>query len=96
MSERMHMLNSTYFTLIIVFVCLIFCSNKEGLIDMWLIFSAVGSILIVAGLYAVLWGKDKELKEEIEETKVMKIGNKEWNNHDLELQLHAISNGNRN
>jgi hypothetical protein len=27
---------------------------------------------------------------------VMKIGNKEWNNHDLELQLHAISNGNRN
>jgi hypothetical protein len=52
--------------------------------------------LIVAGLYAVLWGKDKELKEEIEETKVMKLGNKEWNNHDLELQLHAISNGNRN
>ncbi|KAG6773056.1 hypothetical protein POTOM_020310 [Populus tomentosa] len=58
--------------------------------------TAVGSILIVAGLYAVLWGKDKELKEEIEETKVMKLGNKEWNNHDLELQLHAISNGNRN
>jgi hypothetical protein len=26
----------------------------------------------------------------------MKLGNKEWNNHDLELQLHAISNGNRN
>ncbi|KAJ6775625.1 WAT1-RELATED PROTEIN [Salix purpurea] len=56
--------------------------------------TAVGSILIVAGLYAVLWGKDKELKEEIEETEVMKLGNKEWNSHDLELQSHAISNGN--
>ncbi|KAB5555960.1 hypothetical protein DKX38_006869 [Salix brachista] len=50
-----------------------------------------GSILIVA----VLWGKDKELKEEIDdETEVTKLGNKEWNNHDLELQSHAISNGN--
>ncbi|KAJ6737749.1 WAT1-RELATED PROTEIN [Salix viminalis] len=56
--------------------------------------TAVGSILIVAGLYAVLWGKDKELKEEIEETEAMKLGNKEWNSHDLELQSHAISNGN--
>ncbi|KAB5556082.1 hypothetical protein DKX38_006991 [Salix brachista] len=55
--------------------------------------TAVGSILIVAGPYAVLWGKDKELKEEIEETEVMKLGNKEWNSHDLELQSHAISNG---
>ncbi|KAG5244624.1 hypothetical protein OIU77_018367 [Salix suchowensis] len=58
--------------------------------------TAVGSILIVAGLYGVLWGKDKELKEEIEETEVTKLGKKEWNNHDLELQLNAISNGNSN
>ncbi|KAJ6354293.1 hypothetical protein OIU76_003193 [Salix suchowensis] len=57
---------------------------------------AVGSILIVAGLYAVLWGKDKELKEEIEETEVTRLGKKEWINHDLELQSNAISNGNSN
>ncbi|KDP23359.1 hypothetical protein JCGZ_23192 [Jatropha curcas] len=50
--------------------------------------TVVGSALIVAGLYAVLWGKDKEMKlkviEEIEARKQI---------NDLELQLPAKSNG---
>ncbi|OAY43934.1 WAT1-related protein At1g09380 [Manihot esculenta] len=52
--------------------------------------TAVGSVLIVAGLYAVLWGKDKETKvkvfEEIEAWKGEK--------GDVELQLPANSYGN--
>ncbi|CAK7340472.1 unnamed protein product [Dovyalis caffra] len=58
--------------------------------------TALGSILIVAGLYAVLWGKDKESKTMIEEAKAVKTSNKECDNHDLEVQLPAISNGNSN
>ncbi|KAJ9180363.1 hypothetical protein P3X46_008621 [Hevea brasiliensis] len=51
--------------------------------------TAVGSAMIVAGLYAVLWGKDKEMKlkafEEIEARKEEK--------GDLEFQLPSNSNG---
>ncbi|KAI6695426.1 hypothetical protein NL676_023136 [Syzygium grande] len=52
----------------------------------------VGSTLIVAGLYSVLWGKDKEAKqakvaEEMEA--IVKCGEKE----DLEMQLQEHRNG---
>lgn len=46
--------------------------------------------MIVAGLYAVLWGKDKEMKQKIGEAEAIKPGEK----NDLELQMPANANGN--
>lgn len=61
------------------------------------LFSALGSLLIVMGLYAVLWGKNKEMRLRIafknsESTKVDDDGMVE--KEDLELQLNAKSNAN--
>ncbi|KAF2307336.1 hypothetical protein GH714_026430 [Hevea brasiliensis] len=54
--------------------------------------TAVGSVMIVAGLYAVLWGKEKEMKlKAIEAIEAWKEGGKEEKG-DLELQLPANSN----
>lgn len=48
--------------------------------------SVVGSVLVVGGLYVVLWGKDKEMKQTMVEKEVMK--------EDMELQMPASnSNG---
>uniref|UniRef100_A0A2N9G722 WAT1-related protein n=1 Tax=Fagus sylvatica TaxID=28930 RepID=A0A2N9G722_FAGSY len=57
--------------------------------------TVLGSLLIVLGLFAVLWGKNKEMKrinaiEEIEATKLHDGLVKD----DLELQMNAKSNGN--
>ncbi|KAK9293098.1 hypothetical protein L1049_021083 [Liquidambar formosana] len=54
--------------------------------------TAVGSVLIVVGLYAVLWGKDKEMKQRNnnEETQ----GEKQEEKDDLELQIFGYSSGN--
>ncbi|KAM3704541.1 hypothetical protein ACB098_03G011600 [Castanea mollissima] len=59
--------------------------------------TALGSLLIVIGLYAVLWGKNKETKaanaiEEIEATKI----DDDMIVKDLEMQFDAKSNGNHN
>ncbi|XP_038714740.1 WAT1-related protein At1g09380-like [Tripterygium wilfordii] len=58
--------------------------------------TAVGSVLIVVGLYTVLWGKDKEAKKAIEEEQVSKP---DINGIDLEFQQtatpYSYSNGNR-
>ncbi|KAJ4839624.1 hypothetical protein Tsubulata_026019 [Turnera subulata] len=52
----------------------------------------VGSVLIVLGLYAVLWGKDRELKPNFEETEPVKpVMKKEEKQLDLELQLPVNS-----
>ncbi|XVF57633.1 hypothetical protein PTKIN_Ptkin06aG0221000 [Pterospermum kingtungense] len=55
--------------------------------------TVVGSAMIVGGLYAVLWGKDREVKEmksskelETDEAKLRKVGGEKLD--DLELQLH--------
>ncbi|EEF50001.1 WAT1-related protein At1g09380 [Ricinus communis] len=56
--------------------------------------TVVGSGLIVAGLYAVLWGKDKEMKMKgIEDIEAIKQGGGKEERGDLELQLPANSNG---
>ena len=56
-------------------------------IYMILICRALGSILIIAGLYAVLWGKNKEMKLQ-EDVKAPKVVNPmEYDiRSDLELQ----------
>ena len=62
----------------------------------WLIFSVVGSVLIVGGLYAVLWGKDRELKQMMKSsegkigdaTKLPSKDEMDGKDDDLELQLH--------
>ncbi|KAK8620199.1 hypothetical protein V6N13_066680 [Hibiscus sabdariffa] len=53
----------------------------------------VGSLLIVGGLYAVLWGKDKEMKE----TKGNEKGEEEKGEvgNDLELQSQPPLKGNQ-
>ncbi|XP_061361402.1 WAT1-related protein At1g09380-like [Gastrolobium bilobum] len=59
--------------------------------------TAVGSVLIVFGLYAVLWGKGKEMnkKDDIQETVTEAIKDKEQDEiNDLELQSYDPSNGN--
>jgi hypothetical protein len=61
------------------------------------LFSALGSLLIVMGLYAVLWGKNKEMRLRIafknsESRKVDDDGMVE--KEDLEVQLNAKSNAN--
>ncbi|KAJ4850627.1 hypothetical protein Tsubulata_022197 [Turnera subulata] len=50
----------------------------------------VGSLLIVLGLFAVLWGKDRELKPNFGDTEPVKPGNNE-EKLELELQLPADS-----
>jgi len=56
-------------------------------------FSALGSLLIVLGLYAVLWGKSEEgPKDGIAEA--VKEGRKDPKN-DTEMQYYVPSNGNR-
>ncbi|GLT72878.1 hypothetical protein SLA2020_447750 [Shorea laevis] len=59
--------------------------------------TALGSLLIVMGLYAVLWGKNKEMRQRSdfknsESTKLDDVGMVEKD--DLELQFNAKSNGN--
>ncbi|KAJ4846656.1 hypothetical protein Tsubulata_019893 [Turnera subulata] len=56
----------------------------------------VGSFLIVVGLYAVLWGKDKETKTKTEDISVviMPLKIKERSN-DLELQVPKESGSNK-
>nr|POE62329.1 wat1-related protein [Quercus suber] len=59
--------------------------------------TALGSLLIVMGLYAVLWGKNKETKpanaiKKIEATKI----DDDMIAKDLEMQFDAKSNGNHN
>ncbi|KAK7397095.1 hypothetical protein VNO78_18262 [Psophocarpus tetragonolobus] len=54
--------------------------------------TAIGSLLIVLGLYSVLWGKGEEAKEEGME-KTVKEGVKEPKG-DMELQSYVPSNGN--
>ncbi|KAG2695855.1 hypothetical protein I3760_07G032000 [Carya illinoinensis] len=62
--------------------------------------TALGSLVIVMGLYAVLWGKNREMirPSAIEETAASrKLGQQilmENVDHDLELQLNGKSNGN--
>ncbi|KAM1160154.1 hypothetical protein ACFX15_032588 [Malus domestica] len=61
--------------------------------------TAVGSVLIVAGLYLVLWGKNKETKDE-KPTKATGMTNmtdqaKAYEKNDLELQLQGHSESNR-
>ncbi|KAJ4721679.1 WAT1-related protein [Melia azedarach] len=46
--------------------------------------TAIGSILIIAGLYAVLWGKDKEIKQE-SAVKGTEAAAKQADSSDLEL-----------
>ncbi|KAJ0079268.1 hypothetical protein Patl1_23950 [Pistacia atlantica] len=54
--------------------------------------TAVGSVLIVVGLYAVLWGKDKELKLD-EPIKGTEATTKQVNSFDMEMQPDASGNG---
>ncbi|KAB2621641.1 WAT1-related protein [Pyrus ussuriensis x Pyrus communis] len=61
--------------------------------------TAVGSVLIVAGLYLVLWGKNKETKDE-KPAKATGMTNmtdqaKAYEKNDLELQLQGHSESNR-
>ena len=59
--------------------------------------SVVGSLLIVVGLYAVLWGKTKEekLQQVIEMAAVAEAKLDECNTKDdLEEQSYVVSNGN--
>ncbi|KAJ1417195.1 EamA domain [Sesbania bispinosa] len=61
--------------------------------------TAIGSLLIVFGLYAVLWGKSKEVneKEDIEGTEAEAMKDKEKGmKNDLELQPYVPSKGNHN
>lgn len=66
--------------------------------DFW--FRAIGSSVIVVGLYSVLWGKSKEMNENdhaIQEivTEVIKDKDNEKDEmNDLELQSYIPSNGN--
>lgn len=54
-------------------------------------FRAVGSVMIVGGLYAVLWGKDREMRlKSVEEIEAWKECEKQEKG-DLELQLPANS-----
>ncbi|KAJ4850849.1 hypothetical protein Tsubulata_047510 [Turnera subulata] len=59
--------------------------------------TAVGSVLIVGGLYAVLWGKEKEMKQDIAAMEAVKLGEKEGREKegkdDLEMQCNGNSNG---
>ncbi|KAF7850306.1 hypothetical protein BT93_L5635 [Corymbia citriodora subsp. variegata] len=52
----------------------------------------VGSTLIIAGLYSVLWGKDKEAKQ-ANITEGMEAAVKNREKEDLELQFQAHGNG---
>ncbi|KAI3407366.1 PsbP domain-containing protein [Psidium guajava] len=52
----------------------------------------VGSVLIIAGLYSVLWGKDKEAKQ-ANITEEMEAAAKKREKEDLELQFQAHGNG---
>lgn len=60
----------------------------------WFIYSAVGSLLIVLGLYSVLWGKSEEVNkgDGIEEDAVKEAVKDSKN--DMELQSYVPSNGN--
>lgn len=57
--------------------------------------SVLGSLLIVAGLYAVLWGKTKEVKQQhdIEMVAAAEAKLDDYNNKDdLEEQSYVVSN----
>lgn len=56
--------------------------------------SVVGSLLIVVGLYAVLWGKTKEVKlqQHIEMAAAAEAKLDDCNNKDLEEQSYVVSN----
>lgn len=66
---------------------------------MWVSISAIGSICIVVGLYAVLWGKNKEMKHGHAIEDEMSIAAKEDDDQkrDLELQSYdVLHHSNRN
>ncbi|XP_017976313.1 PREDICTED: WAT1-related protein At1g09380 [Theobroma cacao] len=59
--------------------------------------TVVGSVLIVGGLYAVLWGKDREIKQmksnQLETAEEATKAREKDGKDDLELQLHPQTNG---
>lgn len=55
------------------------------------IYRAIGSVLIVIGLYAVLWGKDKEIKLD-KPIKGAEAKTKKVNSVDMEMQPDACGN----
>ncbi|XWS64428.1 hypothetical protein CRYUN_Cryun05aG0003100 [Craigia yunnanensis] len=55
--------------------------------------TVVGSVLIVGGLYAVLWGKDREIKQKKGNEEMGEV-TKSSEKDDLELQLHPQAKGN--
>ena len=59
----------------------------------WFIYSAVGSLLIVLGLYSVLWGKSEEVNKEDGIEDAFKEAVKDPKN-DMELQSYVSSNVN--
>ncbi|XP_038716756.1 WAT1-related protein At1g09380-like [Tripterygium wilfordii] len=56
--------------------------------------TAVGSVLIIVGLYSVLWGKDKEIKKVIEEEQVSKLDTKGDIEYCQQTTPYRYSNGN--
>lgn len=75
---------------------LLFFTNQNNNNWFWLtfvfLFSALGSLLIVLGLYAVLWGKSEEVSTE-DGNERSNEGFEEW--HRNEMQYYVPSNGNR-
>ncbi|KAF8401260.1 hypothetical protein HHK36_012193 [Tetracentron sinense] len=55
--------------------------------------TAVGSVLIVVGLYAVLWGKEKEMNQISSVDEIDLEGEEHEEKYDLELQVPVYSNG---
>ncbi|KAL1350744.1 hypothetical protein HN51_014759 [Arachis hypogaea] len=54
--------------------------------------TVIGSVLIVGGLYCVLWGKNKEMNEIIAEKETVKYNESNAKNSDLELPSYIPSN----
>ncbi|WCJ26885.1 nodulin MtN21 /EamA-like transporter family protein [Euphorbia peplus] len=58
--------------------------------------TVIGSVMIVGGLYGVLWGKDKEMKMKLEELNfgaIKQRGKEEKFDVELQLPTNAICNG---
>jgi len=77
----------------------VICTGISFPIISWTIGTAIGSLLIVGGLYVFLWGKSKEVdsnKVDDDEAAVMPlppIKKDEVNKNDMELQYYMQSNG---